>query len=87
MLDRIGQIEKGKIGYNAHGHHPMYIIQEKSGLWHINYLRNFNGQEFTLFENNTIKYQMIGGVIDFHFFLGNSPEEVVHIYHEYMGGW
>lgn len=39
--DLYGEVEDGKgQGKNRYGSHPMYLMREKSGKYHINYLRN-----------------------------------------------
>ena len=91
--DLPGVIDDGRAGAkNTHGAHPMYLMREKSGLFHIVYLRNSNGMDVLLDRNNEteiITYKLTGGVIDLKFFIGNekSPEEVVKMYHQYLGGY
>lgn len=38
--DNPGNIEDGTPGHSTYGHHPMYLMQEKSGKFHILLLRN-----------------------------------------------
>jgi len=87
MLDRSGEIDKGKSGFNQQGHHSMYMMRENSGKYHVNLLRNTNAQEVVLTKENKVTWKMIGGVIDLNFFLGESPEEASMKYHRYLGGW
>ena len=88
IIDRTGEVEDGTPGHNAQGHHPVYLMKEKSGKYHINFLRNINSAEFTVGSNNDIRWQLIGGVVDLNFFSGDgAPENVVRAYHRYIGGW
>ena len=86
ILDRFGKIDNGEPGYNAQGHHSMYLCKEHSDLYHVNLLKNINAQEVTL-KNRKLTWQITGGVLDFHFFLGESPEDALQKYHSYIGGW
>lgn len=55
-----------------------------TGMSHGVYLRNSNGMDIVL-EANSLTYRTIGGVLDFYFFLGPSPEGVVQQYQEVIG--
>ena len=94
----IDDAEKGAL--NTYGLYPLYLMREKEGFFHLVYLRNSNGMDVFLnntvimvdngFYEETITYKLTGGVIDLKFFIGGddkSPEEVVKMYHEYLGGY
>jgi len=87
LLDRAGMIDHGTPGFNGQGHHSMYLMKEKSGNYHTFLLRNVNFGEVTIYKENKIKWQLIGGVLDFNFFLGTTPESAVDKYHTYLEGW
>jgi len=70
----------------AQGHQSMYLCKEYSGLYHVNLLKNVNAQEVVV-QGQKITWKTIGGVYDFHFFLGDSPESALEKYHEYIGAW
>ena len=83
---------------NTYGLYPLYLMREKKGHFHLVYLRNSNGMDILLNDplimdisnDLTITYKLTGGVIDLKFFIGGddqSPEEVVKMYHEYIGGY
>jgi alpha-glucosidase/lysosomal alpha-glucosidase len=74
---------------NRYGSHPIYLMREKSGYYHINYLRNSFAMDIELdLQNNKLKYLILGGVLDFTLFLGNKkPENVIKMYHKFLGGW
>eukprot|EP00798_Chlamydomonas_sp_ICE-L_P029223 gene29223-12946_t len=54
------------------------------GSAHGVFLLNSNGMEVAL-QEDTITYRMLGGVMDFYFFLGPDPEQVTRQYHEVIG--
>lgn len=92
-------VDEGEGAQNTYGLHPMYLLRENGGKFHIVYLRNSNGMD--IFLNNTIvkkdgkyqkiktiTYKVVGGILDFKFFLGGeNVEELVQDYHKYLGGW
>ena len=83
-------LDDGESGaLNTYGLYPLYLSREKSGHFHMVYLRNSNGMDVflnnTIFkdrnghfhESKTITYKVTGGIIDLKFFLGGrqkSPE-------------
>ena len=81
----------GKMNINTYGLHPVYLVKEKSGFYNMVFFRNGNAMDIEL--NNTngkekITYKTIGGILDFKIFLGDShPENVVKMYHKYIGGY
>jgi len=87
LLDRSGKIDRGTPGFNGQGHHSMYLMKEKSGNYHTFLLRNVNFGEVTIYEQNKLKWQITGGVLDFNFFLGDTPESTIEKYHIYLEGW
>lgn len=88
--DNPNQIDYG-IGNNnnRYGSHPVYLMREKSGFYHINFLRNSFAMDIELdLEKKKISYLILGGVLDFTLFLGNKkPENVIKMYHKFLGGW
>lgn len=69
--DLYGEIEDGKgQGKNRYGSHPMYLMREKSGKYHITYLRNSHPMDVILnfqdeaankfFNNKNIKKSISG---------------------------
>ena len=88
--DLYGEIEDGKgNGKNRYGSHPMYLMKEKSGNYHINYLRNSYPMDVIVKHNKkSLTYKVVGGVLDFTLFLGNeNPEIVTKKYHKFLGGY
>ena len=74
---------------NKYGSHPMYLMKEKSGNYFISYLRNSFPMDIKVtIEKKEISYFIAGGVLDFSLFLGDkNPENVIKMYHKFLGGW
>lgn len=70
---------------NLYGSHPFYLAMEEDGKSHGVLLHNSNALEITLQPTPAITYRAIGGVLDFYFFLGENPEEVVQEYLQFIG--
>ncbi|XP_065212096.1 lysosomal alpha-glucosidase-like [Planococcus citri] len=70
---------------NLYGTHPFYLSMEKSGASHGVFLLNSNAMDIILQPAPAITYRTIGGVLDFYFFLGPSPRDVVSQYYEVIG--
>ena len=65
--------EKGR---NLYGAHPFYLVMENTGLSHGVFLKNSDSIEVILQPAPAITFRALGGVFDFYFFLGPSPQEV-----------
>ena len=77
--DRGKVIDKGT-GLQTYGFYPFYLLREKNNLFHINYLRNSNAMDVvksTVEGNHYIVYKVIGGILDFRFFLTEDNPELV----------
>jgi len=86
--DNFADIETGESGHNTYGQQPLYLMREPSGNYHIVLLRNSNAMEIQIRKNRTLKYQVTGGILDFHIFVGSKdPEAIIEKYHEYLGKW
>lgn len=78
--------------YNNHtyGFYPVYLVREQSGNFHVSYFRSSNAMDIVVKQtpNSTfsLTYKIIGGVIDFRFFLSEkNPEAAIERLHGYMG--
>jgi alpha-glucosidase (family GH31 glycosyl hydrolase) len=73
----------------TYGFYPFYLLKERNNLFHINYFRNSNAMDYiktTVDDKHYITFKVIGGVIDFRFFLGEqSPETTVEKLNLYSG--
>ena len=69
---------------NLYGSHPFYMSVAADGSSHGVLLLNSNGMDVTL-NSDYITYQVIGGVLDFYFFTGPLPEDVVRQYANFVG--
>jgi len=57
--DEVGDIETGETpGHNTYGVHPMYLMKEKSGNYHVVYLRSSNPMDFTI-KNKSVNYKIV----------------------------
>ncbi|EGR31770.1 hypothetical protein IMG5_102700 [Ichthyophthirius multifiliis] len=82
------RIDNGTLGQQIYGAHPMYLRKEhEQNKFHVVFLRNSYGMEIDYEQNQSLMYKVIGGNFDFKFFLGNNPEEVIKMYHQYVNGW
>lgn len=75
---------------NEYGHHPYYMVMEDDqGHSHSVLLYNSNAMEYSTFllDDGTpaLTLRTIGGILDFHFFLGPTPEELTVQYTTMVG--
>ncbi|XP_066898067.1 probable maltase-glucoamylase 2 [Kogia breviceps] len=71
---------------NLYGAHTFFLcLEDTSGSSFGVFLMNSKTMEVTLQPAPAITYHTIGGVLDFHVFLGNTPEQVVQEYLELVG--
>ncbi|KAK4877010.1 hypothetical protein RN001_009516 [Aquatica leii] len=70
---------------NLYGSHPFYMVIENSGNTHGVFLLNSNAMEVILQPAPAITFRTIGGILDFYFFLGPTPKDVVNQYTDVIG--
>ncbi|KAK8785926.1 hypothetical protein V5799_007710 [Amblyomma americanum] len=70
---------------NLYSSHPMYMCVEKDHNAHAVLLLNSNAMEVQLQSTPAVTFRTTGGVLDFYFFLGPTPEDVVMQYTEAVG--
>ncbi|XP_066997663.2 lysosomal alpha-glucosidase [Anabrus simplex] len=70
---------------NLYGSHPFYLIMEDDGNSHGTFLLNSNAMEIILQPAPAITFRSIGGILNFYFFLGPTPADVIHQYTDLIG--
>ena len=73
---------------NLYGSHPFFLYSGPSSPSFGVFLLNSNAMSVrTEFNNQNkyLQYQVIGGVLDFYFFLGPSSQDVIQQYHSIIG--
>lgn len=75
-------------GANLYGSHPVYIDHRETGTHGVLFL-NSNGMDVLIDEDEEggkyLEYNTLGGVLDFYFFVGDSPSKAVEEYGEIAG--
>lgn len=87
--DQFAVLGDNKPGSQTYGYHPVYLLHEQSGNFDMVYLRSSNAMDVYIdTDSRKLTYKIAGGILDFHFFLGDKdPETSVRAYHDYIGGW
>lgn len=75
--------EPNPVNQNLYGGHPFYM-ELRNGKAHGVFLLNSNGMDVELNPGH-LTYKIIGGVLDFYFFLGPTPADVISQYTEVIG--
>ncbi|KAF5269885.1 hypothetical protein FQR65_LT05683 [Abscondita terminalis] len=70
---------------NLYGTHPFYMVIENSGSCHGVFLFNSNAMDILLQPSPAITFRTIGGILDFYFFMGPTPKDVVSQYTDVIG--
>lgn len=71
---------------NLYGVQTFFLcLEDASGLSFGVFLMNSNAMDVTLQPAPAITYKTIGGIFDFYVFLGDTPEQVVQEYVEFIG--
>uniref|UniRef100_A0AAR5PG88 P-type domain-containing protein n=1 Tax=Dendroctonus ponderosae TaxID=77166 RepID=A0AAR5PG88_DENPD len=70
---------------NLYGSHPFYLLMENSSRSHGVFLLNSNAMDILLQPTPAVTFRTIGGILDFYFFMGPSPRDVIAQYTELIG--
>lgn len=71
---------------NLYGHQTFFMcIEDTSGKSFGVFLMNSNAMEIFIQPTPIVTYRIIGGILDFYIFLGDTPEQVVQQYQELIG--
>ena len=61
------------LGRQTYGQHPMYLMREKSGNYHVVFLRNSHAMDIQVKNGKkTLKYKLVEGIFEFKIFLGDK---------------
>jgi len=87
--DQFAMIDKGEGNQQTYGFHPVYLMREASGKWHMVYLRTTNAMDIYFdASKKTLKYSTTGEFLELKFFIGDEyPDTVIKMYHNYINGW
>ena len=80
-------IDRG-YGFQTYGYYPFYLLKEGTNASHINYFRSSNAMDTIKSTENGRHYltwKIIGGLIDFKFYLGSDPLELIKNLHYHTG--
>ncbi|XP_072161184.1 lysosomal alpha-glucosidase isoform X3 [Bemisia tabaci] len=72
-------------GINGYGSHPFLLNVANGGQSHGVFLKNSHPMEIILQPAPAITYRVLGGVLDFYFFVGPSPADVTKQYFDLIG--
>ncbi|XP_076337317.1 lysosomal alpha-glucosidase-like isoform X2 [Tachypleus tridentatus] len=70
---------------NMYGSHPFYLMLENDGNSHGVFLLNSNAMDVAVQPAPTLTYRVTGGIFDFFFFLGPTPDDVIQQYTNVIG--
>ena len=81
--DCIFDTGKDTRGRNMYGHHPFYM-ELRDGLAHGVYFHNINALD-AVFTEGRFALKTVGGMLDFYFFVGPTPQLVIRQYLSVIG--
>ena len=87
--DQFATTDEGQGNHQTYGFHPVYLMREASGNWHMVYLRTTNAMDFVFdADKKTLNYALTAGFFEFKIFLGDkNPDTAIKLYHQYINGW
>ncbi|XP_042534803.1 sucrase-isomaltase, intestinal isoform X2 [Dipodomys spectabilis] len=76
----------GNNNHNLYGHQTFFMcMEDTTGKAFGVFLMNSNAMEILIQPTPIVTYKIIGGILDFYIFLGDTPEQVVQQYQEFIG--
>ncbi|XP_048201809.1 sucrase-isomaltase, intestinal [Perognathus longimembris pacificus] len=76
----------GNNNHNLYGHQTFFMcMEDTTGKAFGVFLMNSNAMEILIQPTPIVTYKIIGGILDFYIFLGDTPEQVVQQYQELIG--
>uniref|UniRef100_A0A8C5KHT8 Sucrase-isomaltase, intestinal n=1 Tax=Jaculus jaculus TaxID=51337 RepID=A0A8C5KHT8_JACJA len=76
----------GDNNHNLYGHQTFFMcIEDTSGKSFGIFLMNSNAMEIHIQPTPIVTYRVIGGILDFYIFLGDTPAQVVQQYQQLIG--
>jgi alpha-D-xyloside xylohydrolase len=72
------------VDMDLYGSYPFYLDVREGGLSHGVLLLNSNGIEVT-YKEGSLTYKVLGGVLDFYFFPGPTPLDVIDQFTQLIG--
>ncbi|KAM4889329.1 sucrase-isomaltase, intestinal [Thomomys bottae] len=76
----------GNNNHNLYGHQTFFMcMEDTTGKAFGVFLMNSNAMEVLIQPTPIVTYKIIGGILDFYIFLGDTPEQVVQLYQEFIG--
>ncbi|XP_034250014.1 lysosomal alpha-glucosidase-like [Thrips palmi] len=74
---------------NLYGSHPFILIRDQydqnNSKWHGLFLLNSNAMDIITQPGPAISFRIIGGIMDFYWFMGDTPSKVTEQYLEVIG--
>lgn len=65
----------------------MWLRKGLQNKYHVGFLRNAHAMLLNYTQNQSLTFQMTGGLMEYKFFIGNQPEESIKAYHNYINGF
>uniref|UniRef100_H0V6I4 Sucrase-isomaltase, intestinal n=1 Tax=Cavia porcellus TaxID=10141 RepID=H0V6I4_CAVPO len=76
----------GDNNHNLYGHQTFFMgIEDTSGRSYGVFLMNSNAMEVFIQPTPIVTYRVTGGILDFYIFLGDTPDQVIKLYQEFIG--
>lgn len=79
-------VEDGRGFKGVYSSHPMYLMREKSGNYHVLFFKSSVAMDVDI-RDTSVTFKVVGGIFHVKIFLGDKyPETAIRRYHRYLGG-